>query len=146
VQLSNAATKAVNGKLGAAAEQFLTSLDGVAREAIKKYFNKKITGQTNEEINTWLQKNVSGKQYKNLVGEGDGYLYQNADGYEALTATWNAIYQYKVNLADQLEKQVKGFEQWTGGQKAGEGFVVNTSVGLVKLVNRGVFGVAHFNK
>jgi Family of unknown function (DUF6267) len=147
VQLSNAATKTVTGATGQDAEQFLKGMDGVAQAAIKKYFNHKITGQTNEDEATWLQKNVSGKQYKNLIGDNqDGYLYQNKKGYDALRATWNAIYVFKVNLADQLEKQVTGFEQWTGGQKAGEGFVVDTPIGLVKLVNRGVFGVAHFNK
>ena len=147
VQLSNAATKAVTGATGQAAEQFLKGLDGVGQGLIKKYFNHKITGQTNEDEATWLQKNTNPKQFKNLIGENQGgYLYRNAKGYKALRDTWNAIYQFKVNLADQLEKQVTGFEQWTGGQKAGEGFVIDTPVGLVKLVNRGVFGVAHFNK
>jgi hypothetical protein len=46
-----------------------------------------------------------------------------------------------------LEKQVKGFTQEVNGQPQGEGFVANTpSAGIVKLVNRGVFGQAHFNK
>jgi hypothetical protein len=148
VQLRKTAEKAVNGPVGQAAEQFLKGMDGVAQAAIKKYFNHKITGQTAEDEATWLQKNVSGKQYKNLIGENNGgYLYRNAKGYKALRDTWNAIYQYKVALANDLEKQVTGFEQWTGGQRAGEGFVVNApGVGLIKLVNRGVFGQAHFNK
>jgi hypothetical protein len=45
----------------------------------------------------------------------------------------------------QLEKQVKGFEQWTGGKQEGEGFVFNSKHGLVKIVNRAGFGAAHFN-
>lgn len=130
-----------------AAEQFLMGMDKTAQAAIKTYFNRKITNQTNEELTTWIASNVSGAQAKKLLGDNnDGYLYNNAQGYEALRAVWNAVYQLKVNLADQLEQQVQGFEQWTGGQKAGEGFVVNTPNGLVKLVNRGVFGAAHFNK
>jgi hypothetical protein len=130
-----------------AAEKFLLGMDGVARAAIKTYFNKKITGQTNEELTAWIATNVSGAQARKLLGDDqDGYLYTNASGYEALRTVWNSVYHLKVNLADQLEHQVKGFEQWTGGQKAGEGFVVNTPEGLVKLVNRGVFGAAHFNK
>jgi hypothetical protein len=147
VQLSTAATRAVTGPAGAAAEQFLTGLDGVARAAIKKYFNHKITGQTTEELIPWLEHgNVSAKQFKLLAGDENAYLYANDQGYQSLRAVWNAIYAFKVNLADQLESQVRGFEQWTGGQKAGEGFVVNTNLGLIKLVNRGVFGAAHFNK
>ena len=46
--------------------------------------------------------------------------------------------------ASQLEKQVKGFSQTIQGQPGGEGFVVPTSAGLVKLVNRAQFGGAHF--
>ena len=149
VQVSNAALKAVNGPMGKLADDFLTGMDGVARAALKKYFNQKITGQTAEEIVPWLQHNVSGKQFKTLVGteEAPGYLYVQEQGYNALKNTWNAVYAFKTNLAAQLEPQVQGFEQWTGGQKAGEGFVFNsTTAGLVKLVNRGVFGKAHFNK
>ena len=130
-----------------AAEQFLLGMDGVARASIKTYFNKKITSQTSEDLYTWVAANSNPAQQKKLLGDNrGGYLYRNAKGFEALRTVWNAVYLLKVNLAEQLEQQVQGFEQWTGGQKAGEGFVVNTAEGLVKLVNRGVFGAAHFNK
>ena len=146
VQLSGGASTAVK-QYGKIVDAFLGGMDGVAQAAIKKYFNQKITGQTGEEIEIWLQKTVRVKQFKLLVGDNKGgYLYRNSKGYNGLKKIWNAIYQFKVNLAAQLEPQVKGFEQWTGGQQAGEGFVVNTSMGLIKLVNRGVFGQAHFIK
>lgn len=147
VQLVNGATKAVT-QYGKLADDFLAGLQGVARQAIQKYFNHKITAQTNEEIVPWLQKNISAQQFKKLVGDNQGgYLYRNQKGFEALKTIWNAIYALKTNLAAQLEPQVKGFEQWTGGQQAGEGFVFNSpTAGMIKLVNRGVFGAAHFNK
>lgn len=147
VQLVGAATKAVT-QYGKLSDEFLAGLQSVAKAAIQKYFNHKITAQTNEEIVPWLQHNISAQQFKKLVGENeDGYLYVNAQGFEALKAIWNAIYALKTNLAAQLEPQVQGFEQWTGGQKAGEGFVFNSpTAGMIKLVNRGVFGAAHFNK
>ena len=146
-QLVNAARRAVNGKPAQLAEQFLAGMAGVARAALQKYFNHKITLQTNEELAPWLQKNVNAKQYQILVGDdGNGYLEQNAAGLKALTDTWNAVYQLKENLAAQLEQQVKGFSQTVAGQPGGEGFVVPTTAGLIKLVNRGQFGAAHFNK
>jgi hypothetical protein len=147
VQLVGQANSALK-QYGKLADEFLGGLQSVAKTAIQKYFNHKITQQTNEEIVPWLQKNISAPQYKKLVGENeDGYLYTNAQGFEALRAVWNAIYALKTNLAAQLEPQVQGFEQWTGGQKAGEGFVFNSrTAGMIKLVNRGVFGTAHFNK
>jgi hypothetical protein len=146
IQLTKAASAAVN-QYGRLAETFLGGMDGVARQAIQKYTNKKITGQTNEELADWLQTNVSGKQYKSLVGDNyGGYLYRNEKGLAALFAVWNAIYALKVNLAQQLEQQVQGIESWVGGQKQGEGFVFNTPQGLVKLVQRGVFSQALFSK
>ncbi len=146
VQLTKAATSAVN-QYGRLVETFLGGMDGVARQAIQKYMNKKITGQTNEELVVWLQSNVSGKQYKALVGDNyGGYLYRNEKGLTALFSVWNAIYALKVNLAQQLEQQVQGIESWVGGRKQGEGFVFNTPQGLVKLVQRDTFGQALFSK
>lgn len=145
VQLVMAAEKAKD--LVPEAEQFLLGMDGVARDKLRTYFNKKITQQTQEDVYAWVANNASGAQAKKLLGDNrDGYLYTNAKGYESLRALWNAVYQLKVNLTIQLEQQVSGFEQTVNGQRAGEGFVFNSPDGLVKLVNRGVFGVAHFNK
>ena len=146
VQLTRAASAAVN-QYGNLAESFLAGLDGVARQAIQKYMNKRVTGQTNQELVDWLQANVSAKQYKFLIGEeGSGYLYQNEKGVTALFTIWNAVYTLKANLAAQLEQQVQGIQQFVNGHQQGEGFVFNTPTGLVKLVNRGTFSAALFAK
>jgi hypothetical protein len=146
VQLTKAATSAVN-QYSTVADKFLTGLPGVVRQALQKYMNKRITGQTNEKLIDWLQTNVSAKQYKQLVGENmGGYLYREQKGLNGLFTIWNSIYALKVNLADQLEKQVQGIQQSVNGKPAGEGFVFNTPTGLVKLVNRGTFSAALFSK
>ena len=140
------AEKAVASQ-GKLADDFMAGLAGTVKSAIQTYMNKKITKQTNDELVQWLPSNVSNKQVQLLIGaNNDGYLMQNEAGLNAVFAIWNAIYRLKDNLCQQLEPQVKGFEQWTGGQKAGEGFVFPTSQGLIKLVNRAGFGAAHFNK
>lgn len=146
VQLTKAASNAVN-QYGTVADSFLAGLEGVAKQALQKYMNKKITGQTNDELVPWLQTNVSAKQFKILVGEdGNGYLTQNEKGLKALFMIWNAFYALKMNLCQQLEGQVQGIQQWVGGKQQGEGFVFNTPQGLVKLVNRGTFSAALFAK
>ena len=147
VQLTKAANRAVS-QYGQLAESFLAELPGVVRQALQKYCNKKITGQTAEDLGPWLQGNVSAKQFNFLVGtEGqDGYLVREQKGLNALFAVWNSLYVLKVNLADQLEQQVQGIEQSVNGKPAGEGFVFNTPTGLVKLVNRGTFSAALFAK
>ena len=146
VKLVSDAEKAVAAQ-GKLADDFLAGLAGTVKSAIQTYMNKKITKQTNDELVQWLPSNVSNKQVQLLIGaNNDGYLMQNEAGLTAVFAIWNAIYRLKDNLCQQLEPQVKGFEQWTGGQQAGEGFVFPTSQGLIKLVNRAGFGAAHFNK
>lgn len=127
-------------------DEFLGGMDGVARSALQKYLGHVATNQTNLPLDQWLQQNVSGKQYRFLVGDGDGYLVKNSKQLDALTNLYFAIADLKNDLANQLEQQVKGVEQSIGDKQGGEGFVFNTPKGLVKLVNRGGFSTAHFGK
>jgi hypothetical protein len=144
VNLSNAASAAL-AKYGATIDKFLAGLPNVAREAIKKYVSHVKIGKTTLPIGEWLRANVSNKQYNFLVGDDqNGYLIQYKNDLAALFRTWNAISAFKESLAQQLEQQVKGFQQFVNGQNQGEGFVIPTKFGLVKLVQRAGFSAAHF--
>lgn len=127
-------------------DNFLSKLDGVAKAALQKYLGHVATKQTNAPIEQWLQTQVSGKQYKLLIGDGDGYLVQHKQDLDSLITLYFAIANLKNNLAEQLEKQVQGIEQSINDVPGGEGFVFNTPNGLVKLVNRGGFSATHFAK
>ena len=127
-------------------DAFLGGMDGVARAALQKYLGHIATNQTDLPIEQWLQNNVSAKQYRFLIGDGDGYLVKNKKQLDALFDLYFAIAGLKNDLANQLEQQVKGVEQSIGDKQGGEGFVFNTPKGLVKLVNRGGFSTAHFGK
>jgi hypothetical protein len=127
-------------------DAFLGGMDGVARAALQKYLGHIATNQTDLPIEQWLQNNVSAKQYRFLIGDGDGYLVQNKDQLDALFDLYFAIAGLKNNLSNQLENQVQGVEQSINDRPGGEGFVFNTPNGLVKLVNRGGFSAAHFGK
>jgi hypothetical protein len=81
-----------------------------------------------------------------LVGEGDGYLEEKHTGLEALTTIWGVIYEFKANLAQQLESQIQGLGQSVNGHASGEGFVFPTTGGDVKLVQRTIFSRANFAK
>lgn len=145
VQLHKAAATALR-QYGTIIDKFLAGLDGVARQAIKTYVNKHITGQTQESLSQWLVHNTSGVQYKKLIGDNySGYLHREQKGLLALFTVWNAMYAFKENLAQQLEKQVQGLEQTIEGVPQGEGFVFSTDQGPVKLVQRTTFGRALFN-
>lgn len=132
---------------GALVDKFLAGLDSVAKQAIKTYMNKRITGQINQDLVDWLAGYLSKAQQKKLIGDNfSGYLYREQKGLDGLFAIWNAIYAFKVNLAQQLEQQVQGMKQFVNGRPEGEGFVFQGPHGMIKLVQRGTFSQALFNK
>ena len=158
------AKKAVS-TYGAAVDQMLDSLPASTRAQMQTYFNQRIIGGTTFSMPNWLKTKSSAKQYSELVtGNPDANGQYNAKtnnvpgklytldannkpvpspAHLGLLAIWNSIYNLKLNLAQQLEQQVQGLEQSTAGQAEGEGFVVPTPTGLVKLVNRGVFSAGN---
>ncbi len=154
VQLERAANTALE-KYGAAVDELISQLPQTVRDKFKTYFNKRITGQINQELHDWLQNQISAKQYNILVGpEYNGLMFvqnnkgeiQESPGYTGLKAIWNAVYAYKQNLAAQLAAQVSGIKEYVNGQPAGEGFIFPTQSGLVKIVDRQVFSAANFAK
>lgn len=154
VQLERAAEAAVK-KYGNAVDELLSTLPQTTKDKIKTYFNKRITGQTNQELHDWLQTQISAKQYNILVGpEFNGTLFAQDNkgqisesiGYTGLKAIFNTIYAFKQNLVDQLKAQVQGIKEVINGQPAGEGFIFPTPNGLVKIVDRQVFSAANFAK
>ena len=154
VQLERSAEAMVK-KYGPAVDELLSPLPQTTRDKIKTYFNKRITGQTNQELHTWLETQISAKQFNFLVGQGfEGVLFakdKNGEivesiGYTGLKAIWNAIYAFKQNLAQQLAAQVKGIKEYVNNQPAGEGFIFPTPGGLIKIVDRQVFSAANFAK
>lgn len=154
VQEERSAVAALN-KYGATVDELLAPLPQTTRDKIKTYFNKRITGQTNQELHDWLQTQISAKQFNYLVGSDfNGVLFSQdkngeiveSPGYTGLKAIWNSIYAYKQNLAKQLAAQVSGIKEFVNGTPAGEGFIFPTPSGLVKIVDRQVFSAANFAK
>ena len=162
--LITAAKQAVS-TYGAAVDQLLNSLPASTRAQMQTYFNQRIIGGTTFSMPNWMKTKASARQYSELVtgnpdtngqynastGNVPGKLYMldannkpvPSPAHLGLLAIWNSIYNLKLNLAQQLEQQVQGLEQSTAGQAEGEGFVVPTPTGLVKLVNRGVFSAGN---
>lgn len=149
------AAEATLAKYGQAVDELLAPLPQTAKDKIKTYFNKRITGQTNQELYDWLQTQISAKQFNYLVGPNhEGVLFAQdkngeiaeSPGYTGLKAIFNTMYAYKQNLARQLAPQVQGIKELVNGQPAGEGFIYPTPQGLVKIVDRQVFSAANFAK
>lgn len=135
VQQTKAARAAVRKFVSLNGDDFLSNLTQTTVAKLQTYYNRKYTGQPVDA--TWLQKNLTAPQFQLVANE------QNRPVMEAMDAAYRAIYELKLAILSQLEPQVAGVEQYVGNVPKGEGFVINTPSGFIKLVNRGVFSTAN---
>ena len=116
-------------------DAFLESLTQTTISKLQTYYNRKYTGQAVDA--NWLANNTTKPQFLIVSAE------ENRPIMEALDAAYVAIYNLKLAILAQLEPQVQAVEQYVAGTPKGEGFIVNTPSGFIKLVNRGVFSTAN---
>lgn len=116
-------------------DNFLGSLTQTTISKLQTYYNRKYTGQAVDA--NWLANNITKPQLSIVAAE------ENRSIMEAMDAAYVAIYALKLAILEQLEPQVQGVEQYVNGIPKGEGFVINTPSGFIKLVNRGVFSTAN---
>jgi hypothetical protein len=135
VQQKRAARTAVQNFASLNGDTFLGSLTQSTVAKLQTYYNRKYTGQAVDAI--WLQNNLTEPQLILVAAE------ENRPVMEAMDAAYVAIYNLKLAILQQLEPQVGGVEQYVGDVPKGEGFVINTPSGFIKLVNRGVFSTAN---
>jgi hypothetical protein len=135
VRLQSAAETAVKSFASLGGDEFLAGLTQSSRDRLQQYYNRKMTGQAVDA--KWLQTKLSVPQF-NLVASK-----KNRPIMSALDSVYMNIVQLKSALLKQLEPQVQGVEQHVAGQPKGEGFVVNTPVGMIKLVDRSAFSTAN---
>lgn len=135
VQYVKAAQSAVAAFAASNGDAFLGNLTQSTITRLQQYYNRKYTGQAVDA--TWLQNNLTAPQFKLVAAE------ENKPIMEAMDAAYVALYNLKLAILSQLEPQVGGVEQYVGNVPKGEGFVVNTPSGFIKLVNRGVFSTAN---
>ena len=126
-------------------------MPGTVSLTLLKYLNSVAKGQTTDDVYTWLATNISKKQYQALVlgddpEEPNGFLYQKAQGWQAIQTAFLALTNFKNALANNLENQMPPeLEQYVGGKREGEGFVFNipgAGGGLRKIVNKAGFTAA----
>lgn len=135
VQQSRLAKASVQKFAALGGDAFLNSLTQSTVSKLQTYYNRKYTGQAVD--GTWLQNNLTKPQFALVAAE------ENRTIMESMDAAYVAIYNLKLAILEQLEPQVGGVEQYVGDVPKGEGFVINTSSGFIKLVNRGVFSTAN---
>lgn len=135
VQLVKAAYAAIQQN-SSAVDSLLSNLTSSSKKKLQTYYNRLITNQQVDD--KWLEGELTKPQYAILTAA------ENQSAVQGIKEIWSKIYQLKLGILQQLEPQVQGIEQFVDGQPKGEGFVVNTAGGTIKLVNRGVFSAANF--
>jgi hypothetical protein len=107
------------------------------------YTNSKVdTGLQNlgQDFETWLDKsNVSENAKQNIKT----YIQQNKQGFDAL---WNAVaivMSVKNNIIRQLDSQDAPVKSSIGAMEGGEGYVIASPAGYIKLVDREGFTKAN---
>lgn len=135
VQQVRAARSAVQRFAQLNGDDFLNSLTQTTVSKLQTYYNRKYTGQAVDA--NWLANNITKPQFAVVAAE------ENRPVMAAMDAAYVALYNLKLAILEQLEPQVQGVEQYVNGVPKGEGFVVNTPSGFIKLVNRGVFSTAN---
>jgi hypothetical protein len=115
-------------------------------QLMKTYVNSRIRGETRGFLE-WIPEKLSIPKQQRLLGENkDGYLYQNIQGVVGAFEICTAVESVKNNIVYQLDAQQKTIKSTVNGVSGGEGYVVNTGAGLLKLVNRSHFSAANFAK
>jgi len=146
-QLVNTARRAV-AKYGTAVDQLLdvTNLTQLKIKDLgalmQKYINARVRGET-KSFTDWLPGVVSANKLNTLLGD-DGYLKQHKAGVEGVFSIFQSVMNLKDQLIVQLDSQQKTIGASVGGQSGGEGYVFQTSGGMIKLVNRAAFSAANF--
>lgn len=111
---------------------------------MQRYVNAQVKG-FNKSFAEWIQVNTTANKQQTLLGE-NGYLIQNKEAVYAVFNVFNGILNIKENLINQLEAQQQTIKSSINGNVGGEGYVFNTSEGLIKLVPRASFSAANFAK
>ena len=109
------------------------------------YVNSKvITGmqELGRDFVKWLT--TTSAVSRNKQGKIVDYVKQNVVGFNALWKVFVGIQSAKNNVINQMDSQQSDVTASMNNQPGGEGYVIQTSQGAVKLVNRAGFSKTNF--
>jgi hypothetical protein len=111
---------------------------------MKTYVNARVKGFQGD-FPMWLKSNVTAAKLDNLIGQG-GAITVQGPAVAAVFDIFKGMVMIKANLIQQLDAQQHTIQSSINGKAGGEGYVFNTSQGLIKLVDRASFSAANFAK
>jgi hypothetical protein len=109
------------------------------------YVNSKVvTGmqELGRDFVKWLT--TTSAVSRNKQGKIVDYVKQNVVGFNALWKVFVGIQSAKNNVINQMDRQATDVTASMNNQPGGEGYVIQTSQGAVKLVNRAGFSKTNF--
>lgn len=94
-----------------------------------------------DDFKTWVESNQ--KLSKQKIGNLLNYIAENEKGFQVIFQVVKNIEALKNKLVSQFDKQSTTVKAYIGDVAGGEGYVVKSSSGPIKLVNRGGFTAAN---
>jgi cytidyltransferase-like protein len=94
-----------------------------------------------DDFKTWVESNQ--KLSKQKIGNLLNYIAENEKGFQIIFQVVKNIEALKNKLVSQFDKQSTTVKAYIGDVAGGEGYVVKSSSGPIKLVNRGGFTAAN---
>jgi len=107
------------------------------------YTNSKVdTGLQNlgQDFLSWLEKSNTSESGKQNI---KNYILQNKDGFNALWESVAVVMSVKNNIITQLDSQEAPVKSSIGSVEGGEGYVIASPAGYIKLVDREGFTKAN---
>lgn len=111
----------------------------------KKYANSRVRQRSFENFGSdfidWMSTaSINDTKRKNITA----HLQANANGFKVTMQTFMAIMNVKDTIVNSLDKQPAPLSASIEGQAGQEGYIVHTSNGPIKMVNRLRFSAANF--
>jgi len=124
-------------------ERKLTSMPNLLYTFVNQQTRKRDLDQLAPKFLPWVQSNP--KVSKAMAQNVADYLAQNPTALPALFAVFEMITTLKLDIINQLDNASTTLYAHINGVRGGEGYVVSSPDGHVKLVNRRHFTAANFD-
>jgi uncharacterized protein YjgD (DUF1641 family) len=111
---------------------------------LTKYVNSRVKQRSFDNLAkdflTWVESNASGSMAQKIKT----HISENLSGYNAVMQIFLLITQAKNSIINQLDNVEGGIQAATNNDPGHEGYLVHTSRGPIKLVDRFKFSAANF--
>ena len=113
---------------------------------VQKYINARVRERSYNDLQNGFFKWLATNSTKPMNDKIQQYKADNPAGFDALFGLFLGLAEAKAAVVSQLDQMSSGLEADVGGAQGHEGYLIHTSNGPVKLIDRFKFSAANFEK